>query len=121
LPDGKLLPTKVARLDFAAVIDFHATSLEQLKRLERLPAVSREISIQVLHPDIDGCGYQKPHRDDGRVGLYIRKRPMVAFLTQQLLAIRSWFSRRARLEAENLFLGQQLIVLRRTTRSACGY
>ena len=38
---------------------------------------------------------------------------MVAFLTQLLLAIRSRFSRSARLEAENLILRQQLIVLRR--------
>src|ERR1700730_5051619 len=38
---------------------------------------------------------------------------MVAFLTQLLLAIRSWFARRARLEAENLILRQQLVVLRR--------
>ena len=38
---------------------------------------------------------------------------MVAFLTQLLLAIRSQFTRRARLEAENLILRQQLIVLRR--------
>ena len=41
------------------------------------------------------------------------KRPMVAFLIQLLLAIRSRFSRRARLEVENLLLRQQLIVLRR--------
>ena len=41
------------------------------------------------------------------------KRPMVAFLTQLLLAIRSWHTRRVRLEAENLILRQQLIVLRR--------
>ena len=41
------------------------------------------------------------------------KRPMVAFLTQLLLAIRSRFMRRARLEAENLLLRQQLVVLRR--------
>jgi hypothetical protein len=41
------------------------------------------------------------------------KRPMVAFLTQLLLAIRSRFIRRARLEAENLLLRQQLVVLRR--------
>jgi hypothetical protein len=41
------------------------------------------------------------------------KRPMVAFLTQLLLVIRSWFARRARLEAANLILRQQLIVLRR--------
>ena len=41
------------------------------------------------------------------------KRPMVAFLTQLLLAIRAWFTRRARLEAENLLLRQQLVVLRR--------
>ena len=27
LPDGKALPTKVARLDYAAVIDLHATSV----------------------------------------------------------------------------------------------
>jgi hypothetical protein len=40
------------------------------------------------------------------------KRPMVAFLTQ-LLVIRAWFARRARLEVENLLLRQQLIVLRR--------
>jgi hypothetical protein len=38
---------------------------------------------------------------------------MVAFLIQLLLVIRSRFSRRARLEAENLLLRQQLIVLRR--------
>jgi len=38
---------------------------------------------------------------------------MFAFLTQLLLVIRSWFARRARLEAENLVLRQQLIVLRR--------
>src|SRR5271156_180291 len=43
----------------------------------------------------------------------ISRRPMVAFFTQLLLAIRSRFSRRARLEAENLLLRQQLIVLRR--------
>jgi hypothetical protein len=41
------------------------------------------------------------------------KRPMVAFLTQLLLALRSRFKRQARLEAENLLLRQQLIVLRR--------
>jgi len=38
---------------------------------------------------------------------------MVAFLTQLLLVIRSWFARRARLETENLILRQQLVVLRR--------
>jgi hypothetical protein len=38
---------------------------------------------------------------------------MVAFLIQLLFAIRSRVSRRARLEAENLVLRQQLIVLRR--------
>ena len=38
---------------------------------------------------------------------------MVAFLSQLLLAIRSRFTLRARLEAENLILRQQLIVLRR--------
>ena len=41
------------------------------------------------------------------------KRLMAAFLTQLLLVIRSWFAWRARLEAENLILRQQLIVLRR--------
>jgi hypothetical protein len=41
------------------------------------------------------------------------KRPLVAFLTQLLLAIRSRFTRRARLETENLILRQQLMVLRR--------
>ena len=41
------------------------------------------------------------------------KRPMVAFLSQLLLAIRSRFTRRARLAAENLLLRQQLLVLRR--------
>jgi hypothetical protein len=41
------------------------------------------------------------------------KRAMVAFLTQLLLAIRSRFARLARLEAENLVLRQQLVVLRR--------
>ena len=43
----------------------------------------------------------------------VQKRPMVAFLIQLLLAIRSWFARRARLETENLILRQQLVVLRR--------
>ena len=38
---------------------------------------------------------------------------MVALLIQLLLAIRSWFARRARLETENLILRQQLVVLRR--------
>jgi putative transposase len=38
---------------------------------------------------------------------------MVAFLTQLLLGIRSRFSRRALLEADNLILRQPLIVLRR--------
>jgi transposase InsO family protein len=38
---------------------------------------------------------------------------MVAFLAQLLLALRSRFSRRARLEVENLLLRQQLVVLRR--------
>jgi hypothetical protein len=41
------------------------------------------------------------------------KRRMVAFMAQLLLAIRSRFTRRARLEAENLLLRQQVIVLRR--------
>ncbi len=43
----------------------------------------------------------------------VMKRSMVAFLTQLLLAVRSLFWRRARLEAENLLLRRQLIVLRR--------
>jgi len=43
----------------------------------------------------------------------VKKRSMVVFLTQLLLVIRSWFARRARLEAENLLLRQQLVVLRR--------
>jgi hypothetical protein len=42
----------------------------------------------------------------------VMKRLMVAFSAQLLLVIRSWFARRARLEAENLLLRQQLIVLR---------
>ena len=41
------------------------------------------------------------------------KLPMAAFLTQLLLAIRWRFMRRARLEAENLLLRQQLVVLQR--------
>jgi hypothetical protein len=41
------------------------------------------------------------------------KRPLVAFLIRVLLAIRSRFTRRTRLEAENLILRQQLVVLRR--------
>ena len=47
------------------------------------------------------------------------KRPMVALLTLLLLAIRSWVTRRARLEAENLILRRQLIVLRRRRPKAC--
>ena len=43
----------------------------------------------------------------------VMKQPMVAFLTHLLLAIRSRFTRLARLEAENLLLHQQLVVLRR--------
>jgi hypothetical protein len=42
----------------------------------------------------------------------VKKRPMVVFLTQLLLATLSRFTRRARLEAENLILRQQLVVLR---------
>jgi hypothetical protein len=38
---------------------------------------------------------------------------MVAFLTGLLQALRAWFARRTGLEAENLLLRQQLIVLRR--------
>src|ERR1700693_2423756 len=41
------------------------------------------------------------------------KRSMVALLIQLLLTIRSRFTRRARLEAENLIMRQQLVVLRR--------
>ena len=43
----------------------------------------------------------------------VMKRPMVAFLTQLLFAFCSPLTRRARLEAENLILRQQLVVLRR--------
>ena len=43
----------------------------------------------------------------------VMKRPMVASLTQLLHVIRSWFKRRARLEAENLLLRQQPVVRRR--------
>src|ERR1700734_221585 len=43
----------------------------------------------------------------------VMKRPMVAFLSQLLLSIRSRFTRRARVEAENLLLRQQLVALRR--------
>jgi hypothetical protein len=43
----------------------------------------------------------------------VKKQPMVSFLIRLLLVIRSWFARRARLEAENLILRQQLVVLRR--------
>ena len=43
----------------------------------------------------------------------VMKRSMVAFLIQLLFAFRSPLTRRARLEAENLLLRQQLIVLRR--------
>jgi hypothetical protein len=52
----------------------------------------------------------------------VMKRPMVAVLTQVLHAIRSRFMRRARLEAENLLLRQQLVILRRKspTRVNCG-
>jgi hypothetical protein len=46
------------------------------------------------------------------------KQPMVAFLIQLLLAMRSRFTRRARLEAENLLLRQQLVVLRRKSPNA---
>lgn len=38
---------------------------------------------------------------------------MVAFLTGLLQALRAWFARRTGLEAENLLLREQLIVLRR--------
>ena len=51
----------------------------------------------------------------------VKKRPMVEFLTQLLLVIRSWFARRACLEAENLILRQQLVVLRRESpKRVCG-
>ncbi len=60
------------------------------------------------------CAYRKPN--PGRLAnkSMVMERPMVAFLIQMLLlALRSRFSRRAGLEAENLILRQQLIVLRR--------
>ena len=37
------------------------------------------------------------------------KRPMVAFLTQLLLAVRLRFTRRARLEAENLLVSRNAV------------
>ena len=40
---------------------------------------------------------------------------MFTFLIKLLFAMRSRFARRARLEAENLILRQQLAVLRRTS------
>jgi hypothetical protein len=59
------------------------------------------------------CVSREPYpgcRADGRM---IIKRPMVTFLTHLLLAIRSRFTRRARLETENLLLRQRLVVLSR--------
>jgi hypothetical protein len=44
------------------------------------------------------------------------KRSMVAFLIQLFCAFRSRFTRRARLEAENLLLRQQLVVLQRKSQ-----
>jgi len=41
------------------------------------------------------------------------KRPMAAFITNLLLGILSWFTGRARRDADNLILRQQLVVLRR--------
>ena len=46
-------------------------------------------------------------------GGMVIKRPMVVFLTQLRQAPRSRLSRRAQLEAEDLFRCQQLVVLRR--------
>ena len=43
---------------------------------------------------------------------------MVAFLNQRLLAIRSRFAKRARLEAENLIFRRQLVALRRKSPDA---
>ncbi len=48
------------------------------------------------------------------------KRPMVAFLMQRPLVLRSRFTRRARLEAENLMLRQQFIVLQRKSLRRVG-
>jgi hypothetical protein len=48
-------------------------------------------------------------------GHLVLKRSMVAFLIQLLLVLWSPFIRRARLEAENLILRQQLTMLRRKT------
>ena len=59
------------------------------------------------------CVSRKPYPGCRAGGRMIIKRPMVTFLTQLLLAIRSRFTRRARLEAENLLLREQLVVLRR--------
>lgn len=44
------------------------------------------------------------------------KRGWSPFLNQLLGILRAWFARQARLEAENLLLRQQLIVLRRKHR-----
>lgn len=50
-------------------------------------------------------------RYDVRGGVWYRSSRLVAFLSQLLFALRRRFSRRAQLDAENLLLRQQLIVL----------
>src|ERR1700724_1245067 len=49
----------------------------------------------------------------------VMKRPMVAFLIELLASLRSRYSRRAQLEAENVLIRHQLIVLRRRRPGAC--
>jgi hypothetical protein len=61
----------------------------------------------------DGLCLPKTSSEMTRGWSYGNEAAMVAFLTQLLLAIRSRFTRRAGLEAENLILRQQLVVLRR--------
>ena len=61
----------------------------------------------------DGLCLPKTSSGMTRGWSYGNEAAMVAFLTQLLLAIRSRFTRRAGLEAENLILRQQLVVLRR--------
>src|SRR5712671_4929196 len=72
LPDGKPLPTKAARLDYAAVIDFHATSVGAAEAARALacgfagdqhPGLARQ-TLTVLFVAVNRLRQLQPHEPD---------------------------------------------------------
>ena len=72
LPDGKPLPTKVARLDYAAVIDLHATSVGATGPARALacgfagdqhPGLARQ-TLTILFVAVNRLRQLQPHEPD---------------------------------------------------------